>query len=111
MTFNTRYLKKSNATMAQSIYEDISVCIGMNSFDSPETKRTYRKLFEALETRRDDFRFTYHFGKVVAMNEEWVERSYGEALDEWKMQRHKLLETRIMRHIFSSEYTDSLGLT
>jgi hypothetical protein len=66
----------------------------------------------ALEENHGKISFTYHWGKVLPQNKEWAEKSHGQAaVRQWKMQRELLLPTPAMRRLFSSDYTDALGLT
>jgi FAD/FMN-containing dehydrogenase len=107
-----RYVKSSKATLATSRFGDISAYVEIASIDLPETRELYQRVMDALEDSRDDgINFTYHWGKVLPLNDSWIERSYGLAVvTEWKMQRARLL-TPQMSYIFSNDYTDTLGLT
>jgi hypothetical protein len=106
-----RFVKSSKATLATSKFGDISAFVEIASIDIPETRKFYQTVMDALEDRRSDgINFTYHWGKVIPLNDYWIERSYGVALTEWKMQRAILLSPH-MRFIFSNDYTDTLGLT
>jgi hypothetical protein len=60
---------------------------------------------------QDTISFKYHWGKVILINKEWVERSYGSNLNDWKVQRARLLTTTEMQKMFSSDFTDSIGVT
>jgi hypothetical protein len=99
--------------LATSRFGDISAYVEIASIDLPETRELYQRVMGALEASRehDGINFTYHWGKVLPLNDEWIEKSYGLAVvTEWKMQRARLL-TPQMRYIFSNDYTDTLGLT
>jgi hypothetical protein len=106
-----RFVKSSKATLATSRFGDISAFVEIASIDIPETRKLYQRVMDALEDRRaDGINFTYHWGKVIPLNDQWIEKSYGTALEEWQAQRSKLL-TPHMSYIFSNDYTDALGLT
>ena len=55
--------------------------------------------------------FTYHWGKGLPRNAQWAEKSYGDDLEKWKTQRKSLLTTPEARYVFSTAFTDTLGLT
>jgi FAD/FMN-containing dehydrogenase len=106
-----RYLKHSTATLAPARFDGINVCIAFNSVDGKQARVANSMIQRALEDNRDKLSFTYHWGKVLPPNREWAEKSHGiEAVSNWKMQREKLLTPK-MRRLFSSDYTDSIGLT
>ena len=108
-----RYTAASNATLSPSKFAPISAWISFSSLDIPASREAYQLVFKALEEqRRDDISFTYHWGKDLPINNEWIEKSHGrQALQDWKRQRRILLPTRAMRRLFSNDYTDLLGLT
>jgi tmRNA-binding protein len=107
-----RYTAASNATLSPSKFAPISAWISFSSLDIPTSRAAYQLVFKALEERRGDITFTYHWGKDLPLNDEWIEKSHGrQALQDWKRQRRLLLPTREMRRLFSNDYTDLLGLT
>jgi hypothetical protein len=107
-----RYVKSSNATLGFTKHDsEITALIDFPSAYSPQTLTTYRLIQEALEEHRDTIAFKYHWGKFLPENAEWVGKSYGAAtLEEWQKQRERLLTTPLERHIFSSDFIESLGI-
>jgi FAD binding domain len=106
-----RYTAPSSATLSPSKFAPISAWISFSSLDTPHSRVAYEIVYKAFEERRNDIRFTFHWGKELPLNNKWVEKSHGQALSDWKRQRAILLPTREMRHLFSNHYTDSLGVT
>jgi D-arabinono-1,4-lactone oxidase len=105
-----RYVKSTNATLGFTRHSDVTALIDFPSAYTPTTLATYRLIQEALEEHRDTISFTYHWGKFLPENAEWVHKSYGAALEQWQKQRERLLTTPLERHIFSSDFIESLGI-
>jgi D-arabinono-1,4-lactone oxidase len=105
-----RYVKSTNATLGFTRHSDITALIDFPSAYTPTTLATYRLIQQALEEHRDTISFTYHWGKFMPENAEWVHKSYGAALTRFQQQRERLLTTPLERHIFSSDFIESLGI-
>jgi hypothetical protein len=76
---------------------------------------SHKLIQKALEERRDSMgvEYTYHWSKVLPENGQWAETSYGtETITKWKNERANFLgNTPEALHLFSNEFTDTLGLT
>jgi FAD binding domain len=108
---HVRYIRQSDATLAPGRFRGINVCIAFNSVDTKQARVANAMIQRALEANRDKISFTYHWGKILPTNSAWAEKSHGEeAVRNWKRQRELLL-TPAMRRLFSSDYTDAIGLT
>ena len=109
-----RYTPGSDALLAPSHYKGtINAWISFSSIDVvPEVRIAYKKVQQALEARRGDLSFTYHWGKHIPRNEQWPVESFGrDVIREWKLERQKLLPSSEDMRLFSNDFTDKLGLT
>jgi D-arabinono-1,4-lactone oxidase len=110
-SIDVRYTASSNATLAPSKWgAHTSAWMSLSSLDSFATRASYERIYQMLADTQN-LEFTYHWGKGLPRNAQWAEKSYGDDLEKWKTQRKSLLTTPEARYVFSTAFTDTLGLT
>jgi hypothetical protein len=109
--FQLRFVKSSTANLCPGRYGEVTAHVNFPSFDIPDTTNLYNKIQETLEENRDNTPFTYHFGKIVPLNAEVHQKSYGEVLVSFKELRQEFLKDDNETYIFSSDFTDTIGFT
>jgi D-arabinono-1,4-lactone oxidase len=108
---DVRFTKSSDATLAPSKWgTDISAWISLSSLDSLAARASYERIYEILAAS-ENIEFTYHWGKGLPRNAEWAGKSFGDDLEKWKTLRKNLLTTPEARYVFSSAFTDLIGVT
>ena len=110
--FIIRYIKKSGATLAFEKFDTTAMIEIPGFYDGflfRDTVNVYEKLYDRMVA--ENIKHAFHWGKYIYANKpEWVARSFGDSLTEWKEHRTTLLGDT-GSFIFSSDLTDVLGLT
>jgi len=113
IVIGVRFLKKSKAKLGTSRYE-MSACIVVLGFyytwlpSFRSTDETHQMLFAAFSA--SDIPHTYHWGKNMPMNDQWVQKGYGEDILTWKAERKEFLGDAGLR-MFTNELMDVINVT
>lgn len=108
--FSFRFVKKSKATMAFTKFQK-NCLIGL---DGPYLGN--RKRFDSFikyatqKLLQSEIDHTWHWGKVNNLTSDMTQTLYANKYKEWRKIRNAFL-TEEAQQIFSSDYTDKIGLT
>ncbi len=104
--FALRFVKKSNALMAFTAFEQTCI-FEIDGLRTSKNATFVQRIPDKLKA--SGIPFTFHWGKDNPMNAAMVSSMYGTKLDKFIHQRSMLL-TPIESKIFRGYYTDGLGL-
>lgn len=104
-----RYVKQSSATLGFTGFGPLTVTMEMpgpfGKLFFPNTGEAHKALFKDLAN--SDVLHRFHWGQQLPLNANWATKSYGDALNQWKSQREKLLGSDGIK-LFSNEFTNEL---
>jgi hypothetical protein len=104
--FAHRYVKQSKALLGFTHFP-ITCVVELDGVFSHKTLAFYNAVWDALEQK--GIPFTFHWGKINNMNNDRIERMYGDNRDRWIVARQQLLSEEFLK-LFSSQLLIDYGL-
>jgi len=104
--FAHRYVKQSKALLGFTHFP-ITCVIELDGVFSQKTLAFYNAVWNALEQK--SIPFTFHWGKINNLNNERIEKMYGDNRDRWIIARQQLLSVGFLK-LFSSQLLHDWGL-
>jgi hypothetical protein len=103
-----RYVKSSSAMLAFTRYSPVTAVMEMPGLDNSLSRKGHKAIFAALAG--SGIPHSYHWGKGLPLNPDWVSKSYGdETIKAWKRRRLELLGEQGCR-MFSNKLLETIGL-
>ena len=103
-----RYVKSSSAMLAFTRFAPVTVTMEMPGLDNDRSRKAHKAIFAAMAD--SDIPHTFHWGKSLPLNSDWVSKSYGdETVKTWKKRRLELLGEKGCR-MFSNRLLETIGL-
>jgi FAD binding domain-containing protein len=104
--FSLRFVKKSTATLGFTKFDPTCV-IEMDGSKSEDSLKFYTKIWNRLEA--EQIPYTFHWGKMLELNPQRIQKMYDDSLDKWKAARLELLGPEMIK-VFSNSLTQQWGL-
>lgn len=101
--FAFRFVKKSRALMAFTRFDPTCV-LELDGVQSKGTDRFYDAMWNALD--KAGIRYTFHWGKMHAMNPQRLERAYGQDAVRFQAARKRILEPDALLAMDSPAHRD-----
>jgi hypothetical protein len=107
---NIHYIKKTVATLGFNKFDGITAAIDLYGPDSRQYPNTGTNLLKfAALLEESAIPHSYHWVKLMPINDQWVVNCYGSSLDEWEAQRNGLLDAA-GAEMFANDMMRSLGI-
>ncbi|MES2372781.1 MAG: FAD-binding protein [Bacteroidota bacterium] len=104
--FAYRFVKKSNATLAFTRFDQTCV-FELDAAFSPKTLTFFTKVWKMLE--EEQIPFTFHWGKMNELTPQRISQMYGADADAWKEARKTLLDAACIP-VFTNATLQEWGL-
>jgi len=105
--FAYRFIKKTDAMLGFTHFPDFTCIVELDGIFSQNTLNFYNAVWTKLE--EEDIPFTLHWGKMVDLNLDRIERMYGPATDSWIAARNKILDSDTVK-VFTNPLLTQWGL-
>lgn len=105
-----RYLKASDALLAFTYHQPITVALEMPGIDSDTARKAHDEMFDRLLD--EELRPTYHWGQRGPYSKDRIRAGYTDhRVDRWLAARRAFLTTPKGRRTFSNAMLDGCGLS